>query len=139
MLNTRNKIRQWSLTKENTRYLVWAKPEFTYMLLCYHCFTHSVTVIFPKWKPNPAKKYIVKEVPHRPAQTERGLQWFKTSFWLLDNSTMDSYCLIPKKREIQINNPTKYYITPLQVLNSKKLDNNATFTPGLPTKIKFYG
>ena len=44
-----------------------------------------------------SKKYLVKEVPQRPAQTERGLQWFKTSFWLPDNSTTNSYCLRPKK------------------------------------------
>ena len=46
-----------------------------------------------------SKKYLVKEVPHRLAQTERGLQWFKTSFQLPDNSTTNSYCLVPNKGE----------------------------------------
>ena len=96
------------------RYLVWAKPEFIYMFLCYHCFTRPLLVIFPKCKLNSAKNtllkwyqmqtelsktYPVKVVPHRPAQTERGLQWFKTSFQLRDNSITNSYSLIPNKEE----------------------------------------
>ena len=68
-------------------------------MLCYHCFTCKVPVIFPKCKLNSAKKQLVKEVPHRPAQTERGLQWFKTSFQLPDNSITNSYSLIPNKEE----------------------------------------
>ena len=81
------------------RYLVWAKPEFIYMLCC-HCFTRSAPIIFPKCKLNPAtKKYPLKMVPNRPAQTEMGLQWFKTSFRLPDNSTTNSYGLIPNTEE----------------------------------------
>ena len=34
----------------------------------------------PKMETKLSKKYRVKEVPHRPVQTERGLQWFKMSF-----------------------------------------------------------
>ena len=37
------------------RFLLWAKPEFMYLLLCYHCFTFSVSVIFSKCKLNSAK------------------------------------------------------------------------------------
>ena len=44
----------------------------------------------------PSKKYPLK-VPHRPVQTERGLQWLKRSFGLPDNSTKNSDCLLPKK------------------------------------------
>ena len=46
-----------------------------------------------------SKKYPAKVVPHRPAQTGGGLQWFKTSFRLPDNSTTNSYSLIPNKAE----------------------------------------
>ena len=52
LLNIRNKIWWWSLTKENMRYLV--KPEFIYILLYYHCFTCSAPVILPKCKLNSA-------------------------------------------------------------------------------------
>ena len=76
------------------RYLVWVKPEFICMLLCYHGFNRSVPVIFSKCNLN-----FVKVVPHRAAQTERGLRWFKTSFRLPNNSTTNSYSLIPNKEE----------------------------------------
>ena len=77
-----------------------------------------------------SKKYLVKEVPYRPAQTERGLQWFKTSFQLPDNSTtiiplQISIALYKRKgnrvigeEQYQINNPTKPYIIPVQVLDN---------------------
>ena len=85
-----------------------------------------------------SKKYPLKGVPHRTAQTERGLQWFKTSLWLPDNSTTNSYSLKPNKggwsyRRGAISNKQflyKYWI-------ARKVDNNATFTKGLPTKITF--
>ena len=73
------------------------------------------------------KKYSVKVIRHRLAQTERGLQWFKTSFQLPDNSTTNSYIALYQTRrnevvigeeQYQINNTTKPYIIPLQVLNS---------------------
>ena len=54
-----------------------------------------------------SKKYAVKVIPHNPAQTERGLQWFKISFQLPDNST-----------QIPTANETKPYIIPLQLMNS---------------------
>ena len=38
-------------------------------------------------------------VPNRPAQTESGIQSFKKSFQLPDNSTTNSYSLIPNKEE----------------------------------------
>ena len=71
-----------------------------------------------------SKKYAVKVIPHNPAQTERGLQWFKISFQLPDNSTQ-----IPTANETrrngaigeeqyQINIQTKPYIIPLQLMNS---------------------
>ena len=41
------------------------------------------------------------------------------------------------EEQYQINNQTKPYIMTLQVLNSKKVDNNATFTTGLPSKTTF--
>ena len=73
---------------------------YIYMLLSYHCFfTHSVPVIFPKCKLNSAKNNPLKVVPYRPAQTERGLQWFKMSFRISDNFTTNSYSLIPNKME----------------------------------------
>ena len=75
------------------RYLVWATPE----LICYHCFTCSVPNIFPKCKLK--QKYPMKVVPNQPAQTGRGLQWLKTAFQLPDNSTTNSYFLIPNKEE----------------------------------------
>ena len=110
---------------ENMRYLVWAKPGFIYMLLRYHCFfTHSVPVIFSKCKLNSAKNNPLKVVPYRPAQTERGLQWFKMSFRISDNFTTNSYSLYQTRRNgvieerYQIKKPTKPYIIPLQVLNS---------------------
>ena len=46
-----------------------------------------------------SKKDPVKVVPHGPAQTERGLQWFQTSFRLLDNSITKAFSLIPNKEE----------------------------------------
>ena len=42
-------------------------------------------------------KCPIKVVPHRHAQTKRGLHWFKTSFQLPDNSIANSYGLIPNK------------------------------------------
>ena len=70
-------------------------------------------------------KHLVKEVKHRPAQTERGLQWFKMSFRLPDNSTSIPIALYQRREngvigeeQYQINNPTKSCIIPLQVLNS---------------------
>ena len=41
-------------------------------------------------------------VPHKPDQTKSGLQWFKTSFRLPDNSTTNSYSHIPNKEEWSI-------------------------------------
>ena len=73
------------------------------------------------------KKFPVKKVPDRPAQTERGLQWFKTFFRLPDNPLQiptASYQTrrngVIKQEQYQINNPTKPHIIPLQVLNSQK-------------------
>ena len=97
MLNIWNEIWQWSLTNENMRYLAWAKPEFICMLLP---LLHPFSCRYLPWmETRLSKKYLVKEIPHRPAQIERGLQWFKTSFWLPDSSTTNSYCLILKKEE----------------------------------------
>ena len=42
------------------RSLVCTKPEFIHMLVCYHCFTYSVPIIFPKWKLNSAKNTLGK-------------------------------------------------------------------------------
>ena len=53
----------------------------------------------PEMQTELRKKDSVKEVPHRSVQTERGLHWFKASFLLPDNSTTNSYSLIPKKGE----------------------------------------
>ena len=73
-----------------------------------------------------SKKFLVKVVPHRHAQTERGLQWFKISFQLPGNSTQIP---IPNQtrrngviggEKYQTNNPTKPYIIPLKVMNSLK-------------------
>ena len=62
----------------------------------YRCFyvTIASPVQFPlsflnvNWT---QQKILVKMVPHRPAQTEKGLQWFKMFFRLPDNSTTNSY------------------------------------------------
>ena len=69
----------------------------------------------------------MKEVPHRPAQAERVLQWFKTSLRLPDYSTKIPIVLYQRREngvieeeQYQINNPTKTYSIPLQVLNSQK-------------------
>ena len=81
----------------------------------------------PQMQTELSKKYIVKIVLHRPAQTERGFQWFKISFQLPDNSTTNSYSQpytkqgaigVTGEEQYQINNPTKPYIIPLQLLNS---------------------
>ena len=40
----------------------------------------------------------LEETMYRPAQIERWLHWFKTSFALPDNSTTNSYSLTPNKR-----------------------------------------
>ena len=91
-------------------------------MLCYHCFIPSVPVIFPKCKLNSAKTPF-EVLPRRPSQTERGLQWFKMSFRLPDNSTRNPYDLIPNKEEWSYtrrtisSNPTKPSIIPVQVLN----------------------
>ena len=44
-------------------------------------------------------QYPMKVLPYRPPQTATGLQWFKTSFQLPDNSTTNSYSHIPNKEE----------------------------------------
>ena len=91
-------------------------------MLCYHCFIRSVPVIFTKCKLNSAKTPF-EVLPHRASQTERGLQWFKMSFRLPDNSTTNPYGLIPNKEEWSYRrrtisrNPTKPNIITLQVLN----------------------
>ena len=87
-----------------------------------------------------SKNYLVKEVPNRPAQTERGPQWFKTSFRLPDNSTTNSYSLIPNKEEWSYRRRTIWTIqqNPISFLykywTAWKVDNNATFTVDLSTK-----
>ena len=73
------------------------KPEFIYMLLCYHCFIRSDPAIFPKCKLRPTKKYSARVVPHRRSYTNRGLQFLKTFFRLPDNCTTNSYSFIPHK------------------------------------------
>ena len=121
-------IWQWSLTKEYIRYLVWAKPEFIYMLLCYHCFTHSghsVPVIFPKWKPNSAKNTLWKKFHIGLPRLKGGF----TGLRPLSDSQIISLQIpialyqrrgkwVIGEEECQINNPTKPYIIPLQVLNT---------------------
>ena len=67
-----------------------------------------------------SKKYTVKVVPYKPSETEKWLQWFKTSFRLPDNTTKNSYSNGVTEEQYQTNNPTKPYIIPLQVLNSSK-------------------
>ena len=105
MRNIRNKIWQRSLAKENMRYLVWTKPEFIYiyvymLYICYVTIGSPIQFLLSSLNGNwTQQKIFVKEVPHRPAQIERELQWFKTSFQLPDYSTSNSYCLIPKKGE----------------------------------------
>ena len=125
--NIRNEIWQWPLTKNNMRYLVWAKPEFIYMLLCYHCFTHSVSVIFPKCKLNAARNNPWKWY-------HIGLPRLKGGFNGLTPLSHSQTILIPPQiplalyhtrrngvigeEQYQINNPTKPYIIPLQSLKS---------------------
>ena len=52
-------------------------------------------------------------VAHWSAQAERGLQWFKTSFRLSDNSIYIPIALYQRRKngvteeQYQINNPTK--------------------------------
>ena len=127
MFNIRNEIWRWSLTKENVRYLRRAKPEFIYMLLCYHCFTGSVPVTFSKCKLNSAK--INPIIRHH-----TGLLRLKGHFSglkrLSDSQLIPLHipiALYQTKRngvigeeQYQINNPTKPYIIPLQVENSSQ-------------------
>ena len=122
-LNIRNEIWQWSLTRR-----IWDIyiSEFIYMLLCYHCFTRSVPVIFLKCKltsaNNPWKWY------------DTGLSGLKESLSSL--RCLSDYQIIPlqipialyqtrrngviREEQYQTNNLTKSYIIPLQVLNSSK-------------------
>ena len=79
---------------------------------------------------------------HSFAQTEMGLQWFKMSFRLPDNSTTNSYNLMPIKEEwsyrrrVTLNKQShktqilffyKYWA-------ARKVDDNATFTIDLLPK-----
>ena len=94
------------------------------MLLCYHYFTHSVPILFPKCKLNSAKN-TPKVVPHRSAQTERGFNGLRR---LSDSQIIPlqiPIALYQTRRngvigeeQYQINNPTKPYIIPRQVLKS---------------------
>ena len=54
---------------------------YVVMLPLRHTFS---SCYLPYMETELSKKYLVKEVPHRPAQTEKELQWFKTSFRLSD-------------------------------------------------------
>ena len=58
------------------------------ILLLLHLF---ISRYLPYMQTELSKKYPVKKVTHRPAQTERGLQWYKISFRIPDNSTTNSY------------------------------------------------
>ena len=91
---------------------------YVVMLPLLHPFSPLSSRYLPLMKTKLSKKYFVKKIPHRPAQTERGFHWFKTSFWLPDNFTTNSYCLIPKKGEMSYrrrgmsnkqSNKTLYY------------------------------
>ena len=65
-------------------------------------------------------------VPHNPAQTEMGLQWFKISFQLPDNYTQISTANQTRRngsigeKQYQINIPTKPYSISLKLTNSLK-------------------
>ena len=61
---------------------------YVVMLPLHHLFSSRYLPLYP-----------VKVVPNRPAQTESGIQSFKKSFQLPDNSTTNSYSLIPNKEE----------------------------------------
>ena len=126
MLNIRNKIWQWSLTKENMRYLVWAKPEFMYML-CYHCFTCSVPVIFPKCKLNSAKNTLWKWYHIGLPKLKGGFSGLRHLYDSQIISLQIPIALYQTQRngvigeeQYQTNNPTKPYIIPLQLLNNLK-------------------
>ena len=66
----------------------------------------------------------MKVVPHNPAQTERGLQWFRISFHVPDNSTQIPTANQKRRNgaigeeQYQINIPTKPYVIPLRLMNS---------------------
>ena len=70
----------------------------TLQILWWMCVIHKTT-------PKPSLFYVPLRLnfcdprPPCPAQTERGLQWFKMSFRLPDNSITNSYCLTPRKGE----------------------------------------
>ena len=95
------------------------------MLLCYHCFTHSVPVIFPKWKLNSAKNTFRKRYHIGLPRLKGGFNGLRG---LSDSQIIPLQIPITLyqtrrnevigKEQYQINNPAKPHIIPLQVLNS---------------------
>ena len=126
------------------RCLVWAKPEFIYMLLCYHCFTHSLLVIFPECKLNSVKNKPWK--CYHIGHTKGGFSGLRR---LSDSQIIPLQIPITLyqtrkngvigEEQYQINNPTKPILFLYKYWTAKKVGNNATFTTGLPTKTTFDG
>ena len=146
MLNIRNEIWRWSLTKENMRYLVWAKPEFIYMLVCYHCFTHSVLLIFPKCKLNAAKSPPWKWYRIGLSRLKGGFSGLRHLFNSQIILLQIPIALYLRRRngfiweeqyQIKIQqNPTSFLY---KYWAARKVDKKATFIIGLPTKTTFDG
>ena len=109
-----------------------------HMLLCYHCFTHSVPFIIPKCKLKSAKNTLWKGY-------HIGLPKLKGGFNGLRH-LCDSQ-IIPLQIPIALNQTRGGWSSRRGAISNKqflykywiarKVDNNATFTKGLPTKITF--
>ena len=113
--------------------------------IAFNCFTCSVPIIFPKCKLNSAKNNLWK-------CNDIGLPTLKGDFnhlRHLSNSqriplqipialyqTRRNGALGEKQYEIIQQNPTSFLY---KYWTAKKVDNNATFTIGFPTKTTFYG
>ena len=76
-----------------------------------------------------SKKYPMKVVPLRPAKTEKGLQWFKTSFQLPDNFTANSYkftyMFAEKHGSPRESSPLRKFSSPCPSYNSASTDSKA--------------
>ena len=131
-------MRIWDIWYESNRNL--------YMLLCYHCFAHSVPINFLKWKLNSAKNNLWKRYHIGLPRLKGGFNGLRYLFEFQIIPIQIPIALYQRwgngaveEEQYQINNPTKSHIILYKHWTAKKVGSNATFTTCLPTKTTFHG
>ena len=88
-------------------YEIFGMGQTRIYVCCYVNIVSFVQYLLSSLNTNSAKTPF-EVLAHRPAQTERGLQWFKMSFWLPDNSTANSRLALYQTRRNEVVGQEQY-------------------------------